>query len=98
MRKSVEICGIPIAGELSIIVPPPSRDRSEQPLMTTIVDLTADEIAELLAASKQSDVSEALRTAVREYIRYVRRQELMTLSGRVEIQDNWQELEDAEYD
>jgi len=64
--------------------------------MTTIVSLTEEEIAELQAATKQSDVAEALRTALREYLRYTQRQELMTLSGRVEMQENWQELEEAE--
>ena len=64
--------------------------------MTTVVSLTEEEVAEIQAATKQSDVAEALRTAPREYVRYTQRQELMTLSGRVEMQENWQELEEAE--
>ncbi len=64
--------------------------------MTTVVSLTEEEVAEIQAATKQSDVAEALRTALREYVRYTQRQELMTLSGRVEMQENWQELEEAE--
>ena len=47
--------------------------------MTTIVSVTEEEIAELQAATKQSDVAAALRTALREYVRYTQRQELMTL-------------------
>ena len=62
----------------------------------TTVNLSDEEVAELRAATKQSDVDEALRTALREYVRYTQRQELMTLSGRVEMQENWQELEEAE--
>ena len=64
--------------------------------MTTEVSLTEEEVAEIQAATKQNDVAEALRTALREYVRYTQRQELMTLSGRVEMQENWQELEEAE--
>jgi len=64
--------------------------------MTATVNLTAEEIAELQALTKQSDVSEALRTAMREFVRYAQRQELKTLSGRVEMQENWQALEEAE--
>jgi hypothetical protein len=64
--------------------------------MTTTVNLSDEEVAELQAATKQSDIGEALKTALREYVRYAQRQELMTLSGRVEMQENWQELEEAE--
>jgi len=64
--------------------------------MTTTLNLSDDEVAELQATTKRSDVGEALRTALREYVRYIRRQELMTLPGRVEMQENWQELEEAE--
>ena len=64
--------------------------------MTTIVSLTEEEIAELQAATKQSDIAEALRTALCEYVRYTQRQELMTLSGRVEMQENWQKSQETE--
>ncbi len=64
--------------------------------MTASVNLSAEEIAEIQALTKQSDLSEAIHTAMVEYVRYARRQELKTLSGRVEMQDNWRELEDAE--
>ena len=64
--------------------------------MTATVNLTAEEIAEIQSLTNQNDVSEAIRTAMVEYVRYARRQELKTLSGRVEMQDNWRELEEAE--
>jgi len=64
--------------------------------MTASVNLSAEEIAEIQALTKQGDLSEAIHTAMVEYVRYARRQELKTLSGRVEMQDNWRELEDAE--
>ncbi len=64
--------------------------------MTATIDLTAEEITEIQALTKQADVGEAIRTAMVEYVRYARRQELKTLSGRVEMQDNWRALEEAE--
>jgi len=64
--------------------------------MTATVNLTPEEIAEIQALTKESDVGEAIRAAMVEYVRYARRQELKTLSGRVEMQDNWRELEEAE--
>jgi hypothetical protein len=64
--------------------------------MTTTVNLTEEEVAELRAATNLNDVGEALRTALREYVRFTQRQALMTLSGRVEMQENWQELEESE--
>ncbi len=64
--------------------------------MTATINLTSDEVAEIQTLTKQNDVAEALLTAMREYVRYARRQELKTLSGRVEMQDNWRELEETD--
>ncbi len=64
--------------------------------MSTVVELTDLEIAELKAVTKVQDVSAAIRAAMTEYIRYVRRMQLKELSGRVEMLDNWREQEVAE--
>jgi hypothetical protein len=64
--------------------------------MTATVNLTPEEIAEIQTLTQQKDVGEAIRAAMREYVRYARRQELKSLSGKVEFQDNWQVLEEAE--
>ncbi len=64
--------------------------------MTAVVNLTAEEIAEIQALTNESDVETAIRAAMREYVRYARRQELRGLSGKVEMQENWRELEEAE--
>jgi hypothetical protein len=64
--------------------------------MTTVVDLTADEIAELKALTSETETPAAVRKAMIEYLRYARRQRLKTLSGRVEMQDNWEKLESLE--
>jgi hypothetical protein len=64
--------------------------------MPTIVDLTEQELAELKALTKQTDVTAAVRSAMTEYLRHARRMELKSLSGQVAMDDNWQALEAAE--
>jgi hypothetical protein len=64
--------------------------------MTTQVYLTDQEIAELRRHTNQSDAAAAIRTAMMEYLRYVRRMQLKELSGNVEMEENWSELENAE--
>jgi hypothetical protein len=58
--------------------------------------LTEQEIAALRDATNEADTAAALRTAMVEYLRYVQRLRLMELSGKVEMQENWPELEQAE--
>ena len=66
--------------------------------MTTIVQLTDEELADLKELTNQSDPAAAVRTAMQDYVRYARRLQLKQLSGRVRIQENWHELEAAEMD
>jgi hypothetical protein len=66
--------------------------------MTTALDLTDKELAEIKALTKETEPAAALRAALVEYIRYAKRMRLKELSGQVEMQDNWQELEQAELD
>lgn len=64
--------------------------------MTTAIDLSAEEIAELKALTNESEVASAVRKAMVEYLQYARRQRLKTLSGQVQMQENWQEMEATE--
>jgi hypothetical protein len=64
--------------------------------MSTVVDLSEQELAELKALTRQTDAAAAVRTAMTEYVRYVRRQRLKELSGEVQMEDSWAELEGAE--
>jgi hypothetical protein len=64
--------------------------------MSKVVDLSEQELAELKALTQQTDAAAAIRTAMTEYVRYVRRQRLQALSGQVQMEDNWAELEDTE--
>jgi hypothetical protein len=64
--------------------------------MVTNVEMSQEELAELQAATEQSDPAEAVRVAMLEYLRYVRRMQLKQLSGKVTMEQNWQQLERAE--
>jgi hypothetical protein len=64
--------------------------------VSTAVHLTEEELADLKELTKLDDPAEAVRAAMQDYLRYARRLQLKQLSGRVQIQDNWQELEAAE--
>ncbi len=64
--------------------------------MSTVVELSDQELAELQQVTHETDASAAVRAALAEYLRYLRRLALKDLSGRVEMQDNWRALESAE--
>lgn len=64
--------------------------------MTTVVELTDNELTELKHATRQTEPSAAVRAAMQEYLRHVRRMQLKELSGKVKMDDNWRDLEAAE--
>jgi hypothetical protein len=64
--------------------------------MSTTVDLTEQELAELQAFTNEVEPTAAIRAAMSEYLRLVRRRQLKALSGHVEMEDNWQAREAAE--
>lgn len=64
--------------------------------MVTSIELSEQELAELRDLTEQSDSMEAIRVAMRDYIRYARRMRLKQLSGQVEMIDNWPQLEESE--
>ncbi len=64
--------------------------------MTAELDLTPEEIAELKQLTDRSDITSAIQVAMREYLRYARRQTLKAISGHIELQDNWRQLEALE--
>jgi hypothetical protein len=61
--------------------------------MTTTIDLTDQELAELKALTNQPDAQAAVLCATAEYLRFARRKRLKELSGRVEMGHNWRDLE-----
>jgi hypothetical protein len=64
--------------------------------MSTVIDLTEQELAELKALTNETDPAVAVRSAMAEYLRFARRMRLKELSGQVQMEDNWQSLEEAE--
>jgi hypothetical protein len=64
--------------------------------MSTFIDLSEQELAELKALTKQADATAAVRSAMVEYLRLARRLELKTMSGQVPMEDNWRSLEASE--
>ena len=68
----------------------------EKVVMVTSIELSEQELAELRDLTEQSDSLEAIRVAMRDYIRYARRMRLKQLSGQVEMTDNWRQLEESE--
>jgi metal-responsive CopG/Arc/MetJ family transcriptional regulator len=68
----------------------------DEVVMVTSIELSEQELAELRDLTEQSDSTEAIRVAMRDYIRYARRMRLKKLSGQVEMIDNWRQLEESE--
>jgi metal-responsive CopG/Arc/MetJ family transcriptional regulator len=64
--------------------------------MVTSIELSEQELSELRDLTEQNDSGEAIRVAMRHYIRYARRMRLKQLSGQVEMIDNWRQLEESE--
>lgn len=64
--------------------------------MSTHVELSEQDLADLKAFTKQTDASAAIRCAMSEYLRFARRIQLKALSGQVEMEENWQSLEASE--
>ena len=64
--------------------------------MNTTIHINENELAELKELTGQTDVSSAIRMAITEYVRYVKRTRLKHLSGKIEMEDNWERLEEAE--
>jgi len=64
--------------------------------VTTSIDLTDQEIAELKSLTNQPDAAAAVRCATTEYLRFARRKRLKELSGQIQMDDNWRGLEAVE--
>ena len=64
--------------------------------MSIAIDLTAQEVAALKQLTKLENDAQAIAQAAREFLRLSRLRELKTVSGKVELESNWQELERLE--
>ncbi|HEY7309535.1 MAG TPA: hypothetical protein VH643_09270 [Gemmataceae bacterium] len=66
--------------------------------MSITIELTAQEVAALKQLTNLKDDAEAVTKAAREFLRLRRLHELKAVSGKVEFESNWQELEELELD
>ncbi len=64
--------------------------------MSITIELTSQEIAALKQLTKLDNDAEAISKAAREFLRLGRLRELKAVSGKVEFEVNWQELERLE--
>lgn len=65
-------------------------------MMSIDLKLTPQEIVSLKRLTRVQDDAEAVATAVREFLRQAHLRELKMVSGKVEFEANWQELEALE--
>jgi Arc/MetJ family transcription regulator len=64
--------------------------------MSITIDLTNQELTDIKQITKLEDDAEAVGKAVREFLRLSRLRDLKAVSGKVEWDDTWQELEALE--
>lgn len=61
--------------------------------MSIAVELSEQELTEIKQATNLQDEVLAVKSAMSEYLRHLRRLKIKNLSGKVEMMENWQELE-----
>ena len=64
--------------------------------MRTTLNLSDDLVTELMKVSGVKTKTEAIHLAISEFIRWRKLSQLAALSGKIRIDLNWQELEEAE--
>lgn len=66
--------------------------------MRTTLDIDDKLLQEVVLLSRHRTRSSAVESALREYVRLRRKEQLLGLSGRIRIEENWQHLREAELD
>jgi hypothetical protein len=61
--------------------------------MSINIEMAAQDIAALKQITKLENAADAVVQAAREFLRLRRLRELKAISGKVDVADNWQELE-----
>ena len=64
--------------------------------MRTTLDLPKEALEELVEIVGAKTRGEAVSVAIQDYIRRKKREELKGASGKIQLADNWRELEKAE--
>ena len=65
--------------------------------MSITIEMSAQEIADLKQLTRLDNDAEAIIWAAREFLRLSRLRELKAVSGKVQFESNWQELEELEF-
>jgi hypothetical protein len=66
--------------------------------MSLTVDLTTDEVHQIKQITRVEDDAAAVTKAAREYLRLSLLRQLKAISGKVDYQDNSEQLESSELD
>jgi len=64
--------------------------------MVVAVNLTDEELAQIKRITHTEDETEAVSTAAREFLRLSQLKQLKAVSGKVDFELDWQELESRE--
>ena len=64
--------------------------------MRTTIHIEDGLFADLMRFTHATTKTQAVRDALKEYIRLRRKEELLALQGRLEIEDNWRQLRESE--
>ncbi len=64
--------------------------------MRTTLNIEDHLFGDLLELTGAKTKTEAVREALREFIRQRRKQQLLALQGKLEIEDNWAELRELD--
>ena len=64
--------------------------------MRTRIDIDAKLLEQILIATGENSKSKAVHTALEKYVRDWAIEGLRSIAGKVDIEDNWRELEEME--
>ena len=64
--------------------------------MRTMIEIDAKLLEKVLLATGEKSKSEAVHTALEKYVRDWAIEGLRSIAGKVDIEDNWRELEEME--
>lgn len=64
--------------------------------MRTTIHIEDGLFADLMRLTHAATKTQAVRDALKEFIRLRRKEELLALRGRLEIEDNWRQLRESE--
>ena len=64
--------------------------------MRTTLDVDPKLLEDVLKATGQKSKSKAVSKALEDYIRRIKIAELRAMAGKIDIEDNWRELEELE--